>query len=29
MVHERFKATLLSISANAAARMAEAAPVFA
>ena len=29
MVHERFKATLLSISANAAARIAEAAPVFA
>ncbi|WP_426693255.1 diiron oxygenase [Sphingomonas sediminicola] len=29
MVHERFKATLLNISANAAARMAEAAPVFA
>jgi hypothetical protein len=29
MIHERFKATLLNISANAAARMAEAAPVFA
>lgn len=29
MVHERFKATLLNISANAAARMAEAAPLFA
>jgi hypothetical protein len=29
MVHERFKATLLNISANAAARIAEAAPVFA
>ena len=29
MVHERFKATLLNISANAAARMAEAAHVFA
>ena len=29
MVHERFKATLSSISANAAARIAEAAPVFA
>lgn len=29
MVHERFKSTLLNISANAAARIAEAAPVFA
>lgn len=29
MVHERFKATLLNISANAAARIADAAPVFA
>ena len=29
MVHERFKATLLSISPNAAARFAEAAPIFA
>ena len=29
MVHERFKATLLDISANAAARIADAAPVFA
>jgi hypothetical protein len=29
MVHERFKATLLSISARAAERMAEAAPIFA
>jgi hypothetical protein len=29
MVHDRFKATLLGISANAAARIAEAAPVFA
>jgi hypothetical protein len=29
MVHDRFKATLLSISANAAARIADAAPIFA
>jgi hypothetical protein len=28
MVHERFKATLESLSANAAKRIAEAAPIF-
>ena len=29
MVHHRFKATLADISAKAAARVAEAAPIFA